>query len=288
MGETTLLHLPFPEPDDPANVPADIEALAEAVETSLGLSTTVGLLGARPAAGVPGRRYYATDVVAEYLDTGSTWIRTSMPPGIITSTLLTAAPTGWIQCTGGAVSNSGITAELYAALAPGPYATPDLAGRSVIGVGTATGNTVAPFGTPTGNTAKARAEKGGQEKYALASGEIATHTHSDGTLSAAGHQHIHMDPIAVNSGNLIVTDPRDGQRDWSGSSVDQYDVGPSIAGVNIGNGSMNIERYGVLSSPSGADVNGSTGNKNGNGDGTAGSVHQNMPPYCVLLWIVKL
>ena len=82
MADTTDKHaLPYPEGIDfvkPA--PAAIQALAEAIDAKMA-SYDQGLLANLPAAGVEGRRYFATDAIAEYLDTGNAWVRTGLEPG---------------------------------------------------------------------------------------------------------------------------------------------------------------------------------------------------------------
>lgn len=70
MADTTPVHgFPFPEPADPNNVPADIQALAEAIEAKV---ATFSVEDPRPAAGVPGRWHYSGTVLS--YDNGAAWV----------------------------------------------------------------------------------------------------------------------------------------------------------------------------------------------------------------------
>lgn len=75
MGETTRLDLPYPELPDPADVPADMLALAQALDDTAVVSQ--GILANRPASALEGFFYYATDDGHLYYDTGSTWLDTT-------------------------------------------------------------------------------------------------------------------------------------------------------------------------------------------------------------------
>jgi len=79
-GSTSRLSLPYPVPGDTVDVPRDVQALANALDPAApGASGSLawfaqGLASARPAPGVAGRQYFATDSNATYLDTGTAWI----------------------------------------------------------------------------------------------------------------------------------------------------------------------------------------------------------------------
>jgi microcystin-dependent protein len=195
-------------------------------------------------------------------------------PGMAMVWFTAVAPVGWYLLNGQKVSsasNPGLAAIFPTAA--GQVTLPNLKDRFLAMAGT-----LLTLG-----------QSGGADKVALTPAQIATHTHSDGTLSADSHTHTHMSDVSVNSDQLIVNNPQDPQMDWAGSHVDRYDVGGFITGINIGHGaSIAMERWGVTSSDaSGHGVSGSTGDKNGNGAGTNGSLHENMPPYFVINFIVK-
>ena len=69
---TTRLALPYPEDDDPADVPADIQALTTRLDL-IAASDDQGTLSARPAPGKKGRYYWATDQQRLYRDDGTAW-----------------------------------------------------------------------------------------------------------------------------------------------------------------------------------------------------------------------
>jgi hypothetical protein len=75
---TPRLNLPYPAPGDPATVPADIQALAEALDP-ITATFQQGTAATRPAAGVQGRYYFATDTRVLFYDDGATWRPISMP-----------------------------------------------------------------------------------------------------------------------------------------------------------------------------------------------------------------
>ncbi len=70
---TTRLALPYPSPSDPNNVPSDLQKLANALD-SITADYASGTAASRPAAGVNGRFYLATDSGALSLDNGTAWI----------------------------------------------------------------------------------------------------------------------------------------------------------------------------------------------------------------------
>lgn len=79
---TSRLALPYPVSTDPADVPADLLALANKLDP-LAAVFAQGTLAARPAAAVPGRLYYDTTTPALWYDTGTAWAATagaSAPP----------------------------------------------------------------------------------------------------------------------------------------------------------------------------------------------------------------
>ena len=132
--------LPYPLAAAPPNVPADIQALAEAVDARL---TSSGSSSARPASGTVGQRYFAADIVADYVWTGSTWVRTSMPAGALIAVYGADhmyAPPGYLLCYGQTVVNAQVLyAELYAAFPPGNRSganliIPDWRGNTIRGL----------------------------------------------------------------------------------------------------------------------------------------------------------
>ena len=79
MPTTPRLVLPYPAPTAPADVPADIQALATGIDVAA--TVAQGTLAARPAPSTMGRLYMVQgDATAAnngilWWDTGSTWVR---------------------------------------------------------------------------------------------------------------------------------------------------------------------------------------------------------------------
>lgn len=73
MPSTTRLALPYPASSDTADVPRDISALANALDSNAAYDAQ-GSLSSRPAAGLRGRYYYANDTGVLSRDTGTAWV----------------------------------------------------------------------------------------------------------------------------------------------------------------------------------------------------------------------
>lgn len=84
MPTTTKWTLRYPATADPANVPLDMQELAEDVE-NLGL-TLVGTFAAKPTAATAksGRTYFCTDTGQYLLSDGTNWLEVIMVPAGIT------------------------------------------------------------------------------------------------------------------------------------------------------------------------------------------------------------
>lgn len=91
MGETTNRGLPYPETSDTADVPRDIRALAEALDSDAVIDS--GLLANRPAPGERGTFYWATDVNGTtgmlFFDNGTAW--KEIGPGSLADNSVTTA-----------------------------------------------------------------------------------------------------------------------------------------------------------------------------------------------------
>lgn len=132
----------------------------------------VGIIDDRPAAGIIGRRYWATDVHAEYLDIGASWVRLGAPAGETHWSLRAAAATGWMLANGAAIADTPTNAELRAAIG---NTLPDLRGRVPSGVDGGVGRMTA--NNALGNSS-------GEEKHVLTTAELAAHTHPPSDTAA--------------------------------------------------------------------------------------------------------
>lgn len=71
-----VLH--YPQSTDPDNVPSDMLSLATDLDNKM-VGYSQGTLASRPAAGVTGRSYRATDTGFTYMDIGTAWIISARP-----------------------------------------------------------------------------------------------------------------------------------------------------------------------------------------------------------------
>lgn len=81
MPSTTRLALPAPANTDAVAVPADILALAEALD-DLAVVFDSGTFASRPAAGLIGRLWYSTNTGVLSWDTGAAWVDVN-PSGVV-------------------------------------------------------------------------------------------------------------------------------------------------------------------------------------------------------------
>jgi Concanavalin A-like lectin/glucanases superfamily len=87
-GSTSRLALPYPTPTDSVDVPRDVQALANNLDPKASIFAQ-GTAAARPAAGIAGRFYYATDTGVLSYDSGTDWIASGAGGG--ESSVLTQA-----------------------------------------------------------------------------------------------------------------------------------------------------------------------------------------------------
>lgn len=274
---------------------------------------TSGLRSARPAAGNPGTRFFATDCVAEFLDTGADWVRTGMEAGMIVSTLRASPPPGYLLADGGPVSDTGATADLFTAIGG---TLPNLVGKVPVGRDAAQ----AEFDV--------LGESGGAKTHALSLNELASHLHGDGTLATdVEAAHTHPDgTLAVAShahadGTLAATNGgahNHGIHGWF-NSHDFGNPGNSLGGGGLwhfghvsfttgvfqlaGSHSAVSDLHGGHTHPvagstasAAPDVNGATGSGGAHdhdvtgatGPSGGGAAHANLQPYQVVNYMVKL
>jgi microcystin-dependent protein len=191
MPATTRMHLPGPAETDPADVPADIDALRQAIDAITAIYGQ-GLANARPAPGIAGRFYFATDLRTLYYDDGQTWQGAAATPGDLRVSAAHAPGVGWLLCDGTAYGRADPNyAALYAVIGTdwgagdgsSTFNVPDLRGRALLGAGT---------GTAAGATAHALGSQptsgpGGEERHVLTIAELPSHAHpSNPTIQASG------------------------------------------------------------------------------------------------------
>lgn len=301
MPSTTNLSLPYPLSTDAADVPSDVEALADALDAVVKPSTR-GPLSSRPTSsgaspGIAGRFYLATDEGVLYQDTGTGWqavgavgANEADPAGRIAPYVGASAPTGWLLCDGARYNNAD-----YTRLAPiigslyslggdpvGTFRVPDLRGRAAIGAGSGSGL-----------TARALGDTGGTETHTLAASQIPSHTHNGTTASEGAHTHTgttategsHTHGMTTGRGGSFATHESSGA---SGNSS-YYTTATYAANNRLFNSASMTTAAGSAHSHTFTTDAGSAHTHTfttDNGTGGNGS-HPNMPPFHALTHIIR-
>jgi microcystin-dependent protein len=158
---------------------------------------------------------------------------------------------------------SGLTTPNGWALCDGTNGTPDLRGRFILSAGNGTGLTSRTIG-----------QTGGEENHTLTTSEMPSHSHTGTTDSNGSHSHSINDPGHTHTWNHGTESDDSG----SGGSYSEYtNIPGSVSGV-IANATT-----GISINTNGDHTHTITTNNTGSGD-----AHNNMPPYYVLAYIMKL
>lgn len=274
IQHTTHYSLPYPQLSDPAQVPADIQALAVAVDSLVDL-----------------------------------FERNYVPIGSLSMWAGAAAPSRWALCDGSLQDQIGTFASLFAVIGSnfntgtvpaGKFCLPDLRGRAPVGIDGAAARIAA--------TPDALGQAGGEERHALLPAESAVrdHKHSGNTaneLTSLSHAH------GASSGGMDRANPHShpvgnppqnpGFAGWAASRVPLTGSGGVIVPAN------NNYANGVVSNTFTTDINhlhGITVNAGGPaahkhaldtvsqavvGGAVNGAVHNNMQPYQIVNFIIR-
>ena len=84
----TRTGIPYPLADDTVDVPRDVKAVADKLETDMAIDVQ-GTIAARPAAGKRGRYYFATDQGVVYRDDGTAWAAIGPKPQALSNGIVT-------------------------------------------------------------------------------------------------------------------------------------------------------------------------------------------------------
>jgi microcystin-dependent protein len=261
MPTTARLKLPYPLESDPADVPVDIQRLAQALDAGTGVASVAvdlqGLLNALPAPGVVGRYYWATDQGSLYRDDGASWRIIGPQPADLKFGAGPSGGLGWLLADGSAIARGGANAALFALVGIGwgagdgatTFNLPDFRNRTVIGAS----------GT------HALGSAGGEEQHRLIVAEMPGHAHA---VSDPTHAHSVADPSHVHSYgfDLSVYCPPGAANFTFEGLGSSHNVNPAGTGIGIYGAATGIGIYGA------------------GGDGA----HNNMPPFAVGNPFIKL
>lgn len=188
-------------------------------------------------------------------------------------------PSSWLNCNGAAISRS-TYASLFALIGTtfgtGDGSTtfnlPNFNGRSPIGIGQ--GSTAEGGGT--GST-RTMGQQTGAETHTLASGELASHSHSAGTLAGTAAAHYHTVFSTDGAGRAALTaDRAPAYNDVTSVSDQQYTIKQSSAGSDPG---ASLGRTSTASSSS-VTISGTSSSTGG------GSAHNNMHPVLGINFVI--
>ena len=285
----------------------NVNAALAAIDSKM-TGYSAGLLSARPTStpgspGVEGRIYRATDSGQLFMDTGTGWNElTFNQAGFIAGDLKTTArataPAGWMMCDGSLVSRTGDTAALFAAIGTAygagdgstTFALPNMKGRVPVGRDAAQ----TEFDT--------LGEAVGAKTHTLATPELPSHGHADGTLaSASAGSHSHGGAVTgdgahnhdfsgylVPGGSANVPDPfyyTSIAYAGGGSGASLLGTSGAASYADLGGTGVAGSGHGHGISADGShahDVTGATANAGG------GTAHNNIQPSVVVNYMVKL
>lgn len=302
-GDTNL----YRDAADSLKTDDKLTAAQVVVGANPGMAFASGTLASRPTATTAnaGLMYLATDTAVIYISSGAAWVRLSEPAGLQAAFAGATAPTGWVFATGASVLRTGIYADLFAQIgttygsADGSHFNlPDLRGRVPVGLDDM-GDGAGDGGRLTGTAYDALGEAGGSQTVTLATAELPTHDHGDGTLAVASHSH--------GDGTLAVASHSHGDGTLAAASH-THSIGYNFYGVTSGGSTIAVpdgnNPYTYTSGGTGPDVTGSTGDASPDVTGSTGSAspdvtgstgsagsgnaHDNMPPFILQKWAIRL
>lgn len=288
MPSTTFQNLPYPAPTDPVDVPGDIQALAEAIDTKMldkavidnkgDLVVGIGNDSIDNLAVGADKTVLVADSTSEPV--GMKWDFVGVPTGVVNPFAGSAAPSGWLLCEGQAVSRTTYSA-LFAVLGTTygvgdgstTFTLPNMKGRVPVGLDSAQ------------TEFDARGETGGAKTHTLTTAEMPVHTHTQNSHShgTGSHGHSASTGTAYAVGGITVAGGA-----GTSKTADHVTGFSASATSSIANGGTDIpagnHAHSVSVSSSGTIISDATAVNQNAGSGGA---HNNLQPYIVLNYIIK-
>jgi len=167
---------------------------------------------------------------------------------------------------------SGETAPSGWSLCDGTNGTPDLRGRFILSMGAGIGLTPRAYGTT-----------GGAETHTLTVEELPGHTHTGTTSSNGAHVHSINDSGHAHTQTTINDDFNNSGGNYGGSYTTPSYPPSDSAGSITWTSTINSSTTGITVNSNGAHTHTFTTDSTG-----SGTAHNNMPPFYVLAYIMKL
>jgi len=197
-------------------------------------------------------------LVNNEITTATTSLVTASPPGVVMAFAGAAAPTGWLLCSGQNVSRT-TYAALFSAIGTA-HGVGD--GSTTFGIPNLQGRI--PVGRDTGQTEfDVLGEAGGAKTHALIASEIPAHTHAI-SLTTSSDNHNHSATLKGDSSTLA----------HGHNEVNTFSSG-GTGKVTNGTGVVSSDAHDHTVAGDTASVGG-------------GTVHNNLQPYLVMNYIIKI
>jgi microcystin-dependent protein len=214
---------------------------------------------------------------------GSVWVNApSMPSGSITQFAGSTAPTGWLSCDGASVSRT-TYAALFAIIGT-TYGAGD--GSTTFGLPNMKGRI--PVGFDSAQTEfDALGETGGAKTHTLTSAEMPSHTHTQDSHNHTQNSHGHTtDSQGSHAHNVSITGSgtsSTSHRHEGTATLARGVLGGALLGYNFVTDTQGSHGHNIAANT--ATNNGTTATNQNTGGGGA---HNNLQPYIVLNYIIKI
>jgi microcystin-dependent protein len=258
----------------------------QSVEESAAVTITSPIA---PTTGTPGDLWFnsSTGILFTYYSDGTSaqWVEVLssavpnateiMPAGTVTQTARITAPTGWLLCEGQAVSRTTF-ARLFDAIGTTygngdgstTFTLPNLKGR-------------VPVGRDTSQTEfDVLGESGGDKTVAINAAQMPIHSHSGSTSSSGSHAHTGTTGFGNAAFHRLVYRAGSGR---ANNHVTGYDGSQGFGDATDTNYPMQAHTHSFTTSTDGSHTHSFTTDNAG-----SGQAHQNLQPYIVLNYMIKV